>query len=94
MEGPQSDKDVENYKLMVGKVGDPTIPAAERSAAMDALEEIIARNAGQAPAQPVAPQTAQPQQPAASKATVVRTGKDASGRKVIQYSDGRIEYGN
>lgn len=96
MEGPQSDRDVENYRLMVGKVGDPTIPAAERSAAMDALEEIIARNAGQSPAQPqpAAPQATQPQQPAAAKATVVRTGKDTSGRKVIQYSDGRLEYGN
>lgn len=94
MEGPQSDRDVENYRLMVGKVGDPTIPAAERAAAMDALQEIISRNAGVAPAQQAAPQSEQPQQPAASKASVVRTGKDASGRKVIQYSDGRIEYGN
>lgn len=90
MEGPQSDKDVENYKLMVGKIGDPTIPAAERSAAMDALEEIVARNTGQA-GQSVQPQSAQP---APNKAAIVRTGKDASGRKVIQYSDGRIEYGN
>lgn len=84
MEGPQSDRDVENYKLMVGKIGDPTIPAAERSAALDALQEIVDRNTGKTPAQPA--------QKAA--ATVVRTGKDASGRKVIQYSDGRIEYGN
>lgn len=89
MEGPQSDKDVENYKLMVGKIGDPTIPAAERSAAMDALEEIVVRNTGQSQ------QAAQsPAQPPAGKATIVRTGRDASGRKVIQYSDGRIEYGN
>lgn len=29
-----------------------------------------------------------------SSPSIVRTGKDASGRKVIQYSDGRIEYGN
>lgn len=89
MEGPQSDKDVENYKLMVGKVGDPTIPTAERAAAMDALEEIISRNTGQA-----APQQAQP--PAAQKAskTIQRTGKDKTGRKVIQYTDGSMEYGD
>lgn len=91
MEGPQSDRDVENYKLMVGKIGDPTIPAAERSAAMDALEEIVARNNGQAQS---APQSAQASPAAPKNATVVRTGKDASGRKVVQYSDGRIEYGN
>lgn len=89
MEGPQSDKDVENYKLMVGKVGDPTIPTAERAAAMDALEEIISRNTGQA-----APQQAQP--PAAPKTnkTIQRTGKDKTGRKVIQYTDGSMEYGD
>lgn len=86
MEGPQSDRDVENYKLMVGKIGDPTVPAAERSAAMDALEEIVARNNGQT--------SAAPKQSAPEKATVARTGRDASGRKVIQYSDGRIEYGD
>jgi hypothetical protein len=85
MEGPQSDRDVENYKLMTGKIGDPTIPAAERAAAMDAIEEIASRYSG-------SPQGAK--QPEAQKASVVRTGKDASGRKVIQYSDGRIEYGN
>lgn len=85
MEGPQSDRDVENYKLMTGKIGDPTIPAAERAAAMDAIEEIASRYSG-------SPQGAK--LPEAQKASVVRTGKDASGRKVIQYSDGRIEYGN
>lgn len=86
MEGPQSDRDVENYKLMVGKIGDPTVPAAERSAAMDALEEIIARNNGQTATKAPESKPANP--------TVVRTGRDSSGRKVIQYSDGRIEYGN
>jgi hypothetical protein len=86
MEGPQSNVDVENYKTMAGRVGDSTIPAEERAAAMDALEEIIGRYSGQ-------PQQA-PKQPEAEKASIVRTGKDANGRKVIQYSDGRIEYGN
>lgn len=87
MEGPQSDKDVENYKQMTGKIGDPTIPAAERAAAMDAIEEIASRYSGAPQAQAVKPT-------AANKASIVRTGKDASGRKVIQYSDGRLEYGN
>ncbi|WP_213941184.1 hypothetical protein [Pseudomonas sp. dw_612] len=85
MEGPQSDKDVENYKTMAGRVGDATLPVAERMAALDAIEEIANRYSGAKPAQQPAP---------AAKASVVRTGKDASGRQVIQYSDGRIEYGN
>lgn len=89
MEGPQSDKDVENYKLMVGKVGDPTIPTAERAAAMDALEEIISRNTGQA-----APQQAQPSAAPKTNKTIQRTGKDKTGRKVIQYTDGSMEYGD
>jgi hypothetical protein len=92
MEGPQSDRDVENYKLMVGKIGDPSIPAEERSAALDALQEIVGRYAGQP--QQAAPQQPPQQQPAAASRAIVRTGKDASGRKVIQYSDGSIEYGN
>ncbi len=87
MEGPQSDADRRNYEMMAGRVGDPTIPAAERAAAMDAIEEIANRYSGQPPKA-----AAQPAE--ANKASVVRTGKDASGRKVIQYSDGRIEYGN
>lgn len=89
MEGPQSDKDVENYKLMVGKVGDPTIPTAERAAAMDALEEIISRNTGQ-----TAPQPAQPAAAPKTGKTIQRTGKDKTGRKVIQYTDGSMEYGD
>ncbi len=87
MEGPQSDADRKNYETMAGKVGDPTIPAAERAAAMDAIEEIANRYSGQPPKAPAQPAEA-------PKASVVRTGKDASGRKVIQYSDGRLEYGN
>lgn len=89
MEGPQSDADRRNYELMAGRIGDPTVPAAERMAALDAIEEIASRYAGGTPA--AAPQQAAPP---AAKATIQRTGRDASGRKVIQYSDGRIEYGN
>jgi hypothetical protein len=87
MEGPQSDADRRNYEMMAGRVGDPTIPAAERAAAMDAIEEIANRYSGQPPKAPAQPAEA-------NKATILRTGKDASGRKVIQYSDGRLEYGN
>jgi hypothetical protein len=88
MEGPQSDADRRNYETMAGKVGDSTVPAEERAAAMDALEEIIARNSGKPQ------QLKQPSVAPAGQPSIVRTGKDASGRKVIQYSDGRVEYGN
>jgi hypothetical protein len=84
MEGPQSDADRKGYETMAGRVGDSTLPAAERAAAMDAIVEITNRYNGKAPAQPASP----------SAATIVRTGKDANGKKVIMYSDGRIEHGN
>lgn len=89
MEGPQSDADRKQYEIMAGRAGDSTLPAPERAAAMDAMEEMIRRYSGQ-------PQTASqaPASAPANQATIVRTGTDKSGRKVIQYSDGRIEYGN
>ena len=46
MEGPQSDKDVANYRMMAGQVGDETMPTSQRLAALDALEEIRSRYAG------------------------------------------------
>lgn len=40
MEGPQSDADVRNYKLMAGNVGDRTLPVAARKAALRTVIEI------------------------------------------------------
>lgn len=40
MEGPQSDKDVLNYKIMAGMVGDRTKPNESRLAALDTLEKL------------------------------------------------------
>lgn len=45
MSGPQSDKDVAMYREMAGRVGDETLPISERSAALDAVEEIQSRYA-------------------------------------------------
>jgi hypothetical protein len=40
MEGPQSNFDVENYKVMAGKVGDRTAPVKERLDALDTLVKL------------------------------------------------------
>lgn len=40
MSGPQSDKDVELYRQMAGQIGDPTVPTARRTAAMDTIERL------------------------------------------------------
>lgn len=47
MSGPQSDKDVALYKQMAGVVGDPTVPVEQRQAALDTIEQIQQRYAGQ-----------------------------------------------
>lgn len=85
MEGPQSNLDQLLYREMAGKIGDRTVPIAEREAALQTVEQLLGKYATKSQQQPAAP---------TSNASVVRTGKDASGRKVIQYSDGRLEYGN
>lgn len=46
MSGPQSDKDVLLYKQMAGQIGDPTIPAAQKKAAMDTINQLNSRYAG------------------------------------------------
>lgn len=40
MSGPQSDKDVQLYREMAGQIGDSTIPTAQRSAAMNTIEQL------------------------------------------------------
>lgn len=40
MEGPQSNIDVENYRIMAARVGDRTIPVESRLAALDTLEKL------------------------------------------------------
>jgi hypothetical protein len=81
MEGPQSNFDVQNYTTMAGKIGDPTVPIAERLAALGTVRTLQQRYAAINGA------------PISGGATVVRTGRDAQGRKVEQMSDGSIRYG-
>ena len=87
MEGPQSDKDRQMYLEMAGKVGDSTLPVARRMAALQTVEELTKRYQHLNPAMAAVQDTAP-----SNRATVVRTGKDASGRRVSQMSDGSISY--
>lgn len=48
MEGPQSDKDVALYRQMAGRIGDSTVPAAEKKAALAVIRQLHQRYAGQA----------------------------------------------
>ncbi|MFZ4110391.1 MAG: hypothetical protein ACOYKQ_07975, partial [Polymorphobacter sp.] len=46
MSGPQSDKDVLLYRQMAGQIGDPTLPADTKRAALKTITEIQKRYAG------------------------------------------------
>lgn len=45
MEGPQSDKDVALYRQMAGQIGDPSVPAKIKSAALDQIEKLNSKYA-------------------------------------------------
>ncbi|MGE5452423.1 MAG: hypothetical protein ACM3VZ_11355 [Acidobacteriota bacterium] len=55
MSGPQSDADARRYEQAVGQIGDPTIPSAQKVAALDVVEEIQTRYASGQGGQPTAP---------------------------------------
>lgn len=84
MSGPQSDKDVQLYREMAGQIGDSTIPARQRLAAMKTIEGLHSKYA------PADAAYQGPQQQGQQRA-VARTGT-INGRKVVQYSDGSIHY--
>lgn len=68
MSGPQSDKDVLLYKQMAGQIGDSTIPATQKHAAMDMIRQLNEKYVSggmQAPAPQAAPNAAVP--PAAQR---------------------------
>jgi len=83
MEGPQSNVDVQNYQTMAGRIGNSMLPIGTRLAAAKEVkrlqEKYMHLNGGEQ-------QTQQPQQKQA-----VKTGTH-EGRKVVQYSDGSIDY--
>ena len=46
MSGPQSDKDVQLYKDMAGRIGDPTVPTSQKEAALQTIYNLNAKYAG------------------------------------------------
>ena len=46
MEGPQSDKDVALYRQMAAQIGDPTVPASQKRAALGEIRKLHERYAG------------------------------------------------
>lgn len=59
MEGPQSDRDVALYRQMAGQIGDPTVPAQTKQAAISAIENLHKKYAATVPARSPAESPAQ-----------------------------------
>lgn len=55
MEGPQSNLDVALYERMAGRIGDRTVPAAEKRAAMDTIRALHQKYTGGAQPSPSRP---------------------------------------
>ena len=86
-EGPQSDKDVAEYKAAAGDLANDKLPTATRKAAGSTLLR-LSRKAVQQAGQPSGSSAG-----GAGGRTIVRSGM-SNGRRVVQYSDGTIDYGN
>lgn len=50
MEGPQSNMDVQLYRQMAGQIGDPTVPASMKKAALTTIRQLHERYSGAQPA--------------------------------------------
>lgn len=70
MEGPQSNLDVALYERMAGRIGDPTVPAAEKRAAMDTIRTLHERYVGGGGARPSAPAAPAPASPVAAPGAI------------------------
>ena len=58
MEGPQSDKDVALYRQMAGQIGDSSVPAAQKKAALQVIRQLHARYSAAPAGAPMAPRAA------------------------------------
>ncbi len=86
-EGPQSDKDTASYKEAAGQVANAGLPREIRLAAANTVLRLAKARKGQFASEVMDKEGIAP---AASK-VITRTGM-ANGRKVVQYSDGSIDY--
>lgn len=81
MEGPQSNMDQMLYRQMAAQIGDATVPAEVRKAALDTLRGLNQRYSGQQPQQPAGGQ----QKPGGQLMI------DANGNRAMVYPDGSFE---
>ena len=80
MQGPQSDKDVQLYREMAGDLANDQLPVETRMVALETIRDLNRKYAGG------------PRGGGAQR-TITRRGT-MNGRRVVQYSDGSVEYGD
>lgn len=83
MSGPQSDKDVLLYKQMAGQIGDRTIPAEQKRAAMQTIREINNRHAGGAK-----PTSAMPPEDTQAREWATKNPGDPRAKQIMQRLGG------
>lgn len=93
-EGPQSNIDVEGYKAAAGRVADRTLPVDQRIAAANEVKYFEQKAIRQAQgAQGGGASGSWDDKSGKPAKTVVKTGM-YGGRRVVQYSDGSVDYAN
>ena len=80
MQGPQSDMDVQLYREMAGDLANDQLPVETRMVALETIRDLNRKYAGG------------PRGGGAQR-TITRRGT-MNGRRVVQYSDGSVEYGD
>ena len=84
-EGPQSDADRKAYESAAGQIADTSVPTEMRQAAAKEVVRLMQKRRNQFT---VKGEGAAPSSPARA---VTRTGT-LNGRRVVEYSDGKVEY--
>lgn len=95
MEGPQSNVDVLLYREMAGQIGDPTVPVAQKQAALKTIRALTEKYGGMQPQAnaPAAPRAATPTPPAAGAQTDWRSAGYASPAAAVQDALNAIQQG-
>lgn len=89
MEGPQSNADVMLYKQMAGQIGDSTVPAAQKKAALATIKELHQRYAPKGADSLPAPGGKPAAQVPATNSKGWKLHTDASGNRAYVSPDGK-----
>jgi hypothetical protein len=95
-EGPQSDKDTKSYKEAAGELANESLPVATRKKAAETIIRLMSNRKNQFGSKSMSSEEISadgntPAKPKPTERSITRTGT-INGRKVVQYSNGDVEY--